>query len=359
MDEHLLRRNLDLLQSVAKAADINIICALKGFSMYHLFPMVQQYLNGATASSLHEALLIDESMGIKSHVYCPVIIPSEWEKLKTLASHITFNSLSELSRYQPSVSENVSVGIRVNTGYSEITTELYNPASPSSRLGIPVEKLGEKLPEGVEGLHMHLLCENDSYTFERVLKVFEEKCSHLIKQCKWVNFGGGHFITSPNYDVQHLIKVLKQFKAKYDVEVIMEPGSAVALNTGHLVATVLDIVENGPVPTAMLDISFSAHLQDTLEMPYKPSVFDEDENGSFEYRFGGTTCLAGDFKEGFKFSSPLAIGQRIIFKDMMHYTMVKTTTFNGINLPSIATWHEDGTLEVLKTFGYDDFKRRL
>jgi len=359
MDEFLLQQNLELLQSIAKETDIKIICALKGFSMYHLFPKVRKYLNGATASSLHEALLIQESMGVKSHVYCPVIIPSEWEELKDLASHITFNSLNELERYQSSLAEEVSVGIRVNTGYSEITTELYNPASPSSRLGIPTEKLKEKLPNGVEGLHIHLLCENDSYTFERVLKVFEDKCGHLFQQCKWVNFGGGHFITDPNYNTQHLIQILKRFKLKYNVDVIIEPGSAVALNTGFLVATVLDIVENGPIPTAMLDISFAAHLQDTLEMPYKPSVFNEDENGAYEYRFGGTTCLAGDFKEGFKFSSPLTIGQRIIFKDMMHYTMVKTTTFNGVNLPSIATWHDDGSLEVLKTFGYYDFKRRL
>jgi carboxynorspermidine decarboxylase len=206
---------------------------------------------------------------------------------------------------------------------------------------------------------MHLLCENDSFTFERVLKVFEEKCGHLLPQCQWVNFGGGHFITSPNYQPEHLIQVLKGFKSRHQIDVILEPGSAVALNTGYLFATVLDIVPNGPIPTAMLDISFSAHLQDTLEMPYKPAVFDEDENGLYEYRLGGTTCLAGDFKEGFKFNAPLEVGQRIIFKDMIHYTMVKTTTFNGVGLPSIAVWRENGNVEILKKFGYEDFKRRL
>jgi carboxynorspermidine decarboxylase len=359
MDEKLLRKNLAQLKKVAETADVHIICALKGFSLYHLFPMVKEYLNGATASSLHEAQLIEEYMGIPAHVYCPVVIPAEFQQLQKLASHITFNSLSELARYRNQVDRKVSIGLRVNTGYSEITTELYNPASPSSRLGIPIEQIGDKLPDGVEGLHMHLLCENDSYTFERVLKVFEEKCGQLLTQCKWVNFGGGHFITAPHYQPEHLIQVLKGFKSRYDIDVILEPGSAVALNTGYLVATVLDIVHNGPIPTAMLDISFSAHLQDTLEMPYKPAVFDEDESGLYEYRLGGTTCLAGDFKEGFRFNSPLEVGQRIIFKDMMHYTMVKTTTFNGVGLPSIAVWKEDGSVSILKKFGYEDFKRRL
>lgn len=360
MDTALLRKNLEILSYVQQAADAKIIAALKGFAFYRLFPLVKEYLAGATASSLHEAQLINNEMGAKAYTYCPAIVPKEWEQLKDISQHLTFNSLNEFEKYKSeALKAGASIGLRVNPEYSEIETDLYNPASPTSRLGIGADKFGEYLPDGVEGLHFHVLCENNSYTLEKVLQAFEAKFGHLIAQCKWVNMGGGHFITHKDYDVEHLISILKAFMSRYEVEVILEPGSAVGLNTGYLLTTVLDIVENGGKTTAILDTSFTCHMVDTLEMPYKPIILSEDENGQFAYSLGGLSCLAGDFIDGFRFNQPLEIGQQLIFTDMMHYTMVKTNTFNGINLPNIGIWHENGSFEMVKSFGYDDFKSRL
>lgn len=361
LEEDKLRNNLALLKRVQEEADIHIICALKGFSFHAVFPLVKQYLHGATASSLHEAKLVFDKMGVKAHTYCPVYVPSEFDEIQAISSHITFNSLSEYERYKTKMNTGISYGIRVNPGYSEIETDLYNPASPNSRLGIPRSLLGDMLPEGIEGIHFHALCENTSYTLERVLESFIALYHPLIQQAKWVNMGGGHMITRKDYEPDHLVKVLKAFREKYPnlEEVILEPGSAVGWQTGVLVSTVLDIVPNGDFPTAMLDVSFTCHMPDCLEMPYKPRILHTVDKSPYEYNMGGMSCLAGDCMGTWCFEQPLQVGDKIIFDDMIHYTMVKTTTFNGINLPDIGIWHSDDTYEQVQTYGYEDYKKRL
>lgn len=361
LEEEKLLNNLGLLKQVQAEAGIHIICALKGFSFHHVFPTVRKYLHGATASSLHEAKLVFEKMEVKAHTYCPVYIPTEFDEIQQISSHITFNSLSEYQRYKSKMLPSISYGIRVNPGYSEIQTELYNPASPNSRLGIPAGLLGDTLPEGIEGIHFHALCENTSYTLERVLESFVRLYHPLIKQAKWINMGGGHYITRQDYEPQHLIKILKAFKSDYPniEEIILEPGSAVGWKTGVLVSTILDIVPNGANPTAMLDVSFTCHMPDTLEMPYKPAIQGQVEKSPFEYNMGGMSCLAGDYIGTYCFEKELKVGDRIVFEDMIHYTMVKTTTFNGINLPNIGIWKTDGSFELIRSYGYEDYKNRL
>lgn len=361
LEEDKLLRNLSLLKYVQDEAGIHIICALKGFSFHAVFPTVKKYLHGATASSLHEAKLVYEKMHVKAHTYCPVYVPKEFEEIQQISSHITFNSLSQYEMYKDKMIAEVSYGIRVNPGYSEIETDLYNPASPDSRLGIPRDLLGDELPAGIEGIHFHALCENTSYTLERVLESFVKLYHPLIQQARWINMGGGHLITRKDYEPEHLIKILKELKAKYPniEEIILEPGSAVGWQTGVLVSTVLDIVPNGKYPTAMLDVSFTCHMPDCLEMPYKPAVLNTVENSEFEYNLGGMSCLAGDFMGTWCFEKALKIGDRIVFDDMIHYTMVKTTTFNGINLPDIGVLSKDGNYELLQSFGYEDYKKRL
>lgn len=361
LEEDKLIKNLTLLKQVQQDAGIDIICALKGFSFHKVFPLVKQYLHGATASSLHEALLVYEKMQVKAHTYCPVYVPNEFDEIQDISSHITFNSLSQYELYKHKMRKDISYGLRVNPGYSEIETDLYNPASPNSRLGIARNLLSDTLPDGIDGIHFHALCENTSYTLERVLKSFTNLYHSLIIQAKWVNFGGGHLITRKDYEPAHLIKILKEFKTKYPniEQVILEPGSAVGWQTGVLVSTVLDIVPNGNFPTAMLDVSFTCHMPDCLEMPYKPTVLEATENGKYEYNLGGMSCLAGDFMGTWKFDNELKIGDKIVFDDMIHYTMVKTTTFNGINLPNIGIWKLDNTFELVQSYGYEDYKKRL
>lgn len=361
LEEDKLLRNLSLLKHVQDEAGIHIICALKGFSFHAVFPTLKKYLHGATASSLHEAKLVYEKMHTKAHTYCPVYVPKEFDEIQQISSHITFNSLSQYALYKDKMLPDISYGLRVNPGYSEITHDLYNPASPNSRLGIPRNLLSDKLPDGIDGIHFHALCENTSHTLERVLEHFISLYHPLIQQARWINMGGGHLITREDYEPEHLIKVLKEFKAKYPnlQEIILEPGSAVGWQTGVLVSTVLDIVPNGDLPTAMLDVSFTCHMPDCLEMPYKPAVLNATENGAFEYNLGGMSCLAGDFIGTWKFENELKIGDRIIFNDMIHYTMVKTTTFNGINLPDIGVLNKEGRFELLQSFGYEDYKKRL
>jgi carboxynorspermidine decarboxylase len=276
---------------------------------------------------------------------------------------LTFNSLSQFERYKDKCkAKGVSMGIRVNPQYSEVTTELYNPCSPNSRLGVSSEHFGEKLPEGLDGIHFHALCENDSYTLEKTLEAFEERFGHLVKQAKWVNFGGGHLMTREGYDIQHLVKVLKAFKDRYpNVEVILEPGSAFAWRTGYLVSRVLDIIENNGVKTAMLDVSFTAHMPDCLEMPYRPRIWgaSDPQEGKPTYRIGGTSCLSGDYMFEYSFENPLQVGDRIVFDDMIHYTMVKTTMFNGVSHPCISMWTKNGEYKLIRRFEYEDYKRRL
>jgi carboxynorspermidine decarboxylase len=363
LEENLLISNLELLKRVQKGAGVEIICALKGFSFYHEFPLVKQYLAGATASSLHEARLAFEEMGVKPHVYSPAYLESEWVELSSYAGHITFNSLNQFHQYKErALAAGISCGLRINPEYAEVDTDMYNPCIAGSRLGIRRSDLGI-LPEGIEGLHSHTLCENDSYVLERTLAVIEEKFGDLLPSLKWLNLGGGHLITRTDYDVDHLIGLLKRFRSKYPhLQIILEPGSAVGWQTGFLKSTVLDIVESAGITVAILDVSFAAHMPDTLEMPYKPRIRganSEPEKGKPTYRFGGMTCLAGDFYGDYSFDIPLQIGDEIILEDMIHYTMVKTTTFNGVNLPSIGKLDKAENFQLFKSFGYESFKDRL
>jgi carboxynorspermidine decarboxylase len=363
LEEDKLIANLELIKKVKEAAGIHIILALKGFAMWSVFPLVRSYLDGGTASSLHEAMLIDEHMQSKAHTYCAAYVPEDFEQICSKSSHITFNSISEYERYRTAVLSRTDIlwGLRVNPGYSEVGTDLYNPCTPGSRLGIPADQLQGDLPSGISGLHFHALCENDSYTLERVLASFEERFAHLLPKLSWVNMGGGHLMTRAGYDTDHLVQLLKNFKEKWQVDIILEPGSAIAWQCGDLVSRVLDIIDNEGVQTAMLDISFTAHMPDTLEMPYKPGIegATDPQPGKPTYRMGGMSCLSGDFMSEYSFDNPLQVGDIIRFKDMIHYTMVKTTTFNGVRHPSIAIWSGDKQLRLIKAFSYEDFRGRL
>ncbi|TVQ17328.1 MAG: carboxynorspermidine decarboxylase [Bacteroidetes bacterium] len=368
LDESLLRINLEILNLVQKEADVEIICALKGYAMWSTFPMIKQYLSGATASSLHEARLIYEEMGTEAHTYCPVFFEEEMEQIMHYSSHLSFNSLSQFERYKEKVKgfhKPISMGLRINPEYSEVETDLYNPAIPGSRLGITRDQMPDVLPEGVEGLHFHVLCENDSFVLERTLAKVEEKFSSLIKQARWFNMGGGHHITRKDYDIQHLVKLLKDFRKRYPnlEKVILEPGEAVGWQTGYLVSTVQDIIDSKGIKVAMLDVSFSAHMPDCLEMPYKPKILGatDAQEGKPVYRMGGLTCLAGDYMGmgDYSFEKELKVGDQVVFDDMIHYTMVKTTYFNGVKHPSIGIWKEDGAFAPCRFFGYEDYKGKL
>ena len=370
LSETALETNLQLLDLVQKEAGVSIICALKGMSFWRSFPLIKSYLAGATASSLNEARLISEEMCCDAHTYAPVYLEEEFGQLLIYSSHLTFNSLTQWEKYKEGAlgsPKKVSFGLRVNPEYSEIETDLYNPALPGSRLGILAEDMPADLPEGIEGLHFHVLCENDSIALEHCLEAFEERFAHYIRQCKWVNFGGGHHITRADYDIPHLIQLLKDFKSRYPnlEEVILEPGEAVGWQTGVLTSTVEDIVVNKGIKIAMLNVSFACHMPDCLEMPYKPTVLGAHEptpEDKFVYRLGGCSCLAGDYigMGDFAFDEPLELGDRIVFDDMIHYTMVKTTFFNGVRHPSIGMIHKDGEFELLSEPGeYAAYKAKL
>ncbi len=367
LDEARFRNNLDLIARVQREAGVQIILAFKGFAMWSAFPIVSEYVHGATASSLHEARLCFEEMKTKAHTYAVAYLPREFGKIMGYSSHITFNSQAQYRRFRKKLEshpEKISPGIRVNPGWSPVGTALYNPASPGSRLGEAAENFKGKLPDGIEGLHFHTLCESTSFDLEKTLEHFENQFGQFLPGLQWVNFGGGHLMTKQGYDVEHLIRVLKAFKNRWPhLHVILEPGSAFAWDTGVLVSTVLDIVKNKGVKTAILDASFTAHMPDTLEMPYRPSVrgaSSEPAKGDKHlYRLGGVSCLSGDFMEEYAFEKPVKVGQKIVFEDMIHYTMVKTTTFNGVTHPSIAIWRMDGKLDVVRRFGYRDYRNRL
>ncbi len=371
LDEARLRANLELLAEVAERSGATILCALKGFALYASFPLVRQYLAGVTASSLAEALLGVEEFGKQVHAYCPAYIPADFDAIARIASHVAFNSISEYQRFRGRL-RGASPGLRINPEYAEVATDLYNPCIPGSRLGVTAANIAAhcgagKLPEGVEGLHFHTMCEQGSDTLARTLEHVEGKFGPLLDEARWLNMGGGHAITRAGYDVERLVELIHAVKARHPKleRIILEPGSAVGWQTGELVATVLDVVENGGVRTAMLDVSFSAHMPDTIEMPYRPAVLGardgraEPEAEGPRYQLGGQTCLAGDFMPDYVFERELEVGDRVVFADMIHYTMVKTTTFNGVRLPNIAIWREDGRLDLQKRFGYEDYKRRL
>ncbi|GAB3992646.1 carboxynorspermidine decarboxylase [Spirosoma daeguense] len=362
LEEAKLRRNLRLIDSVQQAAGVTIILALKGFSMYSAFPIVREYLRGATASSLNEIKLVNDYMGVKAHTYLPAYRDDEFDEIVERSSHLTFNSWNQWERFKDRAVSKVSCGIRVNPQYSEVATDMYNPCVPGSRLGATRDKLPDTLPEGLEGIHFHTLCENDSFTLERTLSALETRFASLLHQAKWVNFGGGHLMTREGYDTDHLIQLLTTFREKYNVDVILEPGSAIAWQTGVLVSSVLDVLDSQGIQVAILDTSFAAHMPDTLEMPYKPRIlgsYHEPVADKPTYRLGGMTCLAGDFMGDYSFDKPLKVGDKIVFDDMIHYTMVKTTTFNGVNLPAIGIWQENESFRLVRAYDYESFKDRL
>lgn len=363
LEEAKLLKNLALLDHVQQQAGVTIILALKGFSMFSAFPIIRPYLKGTTASSLFEAMLARETFGGELHLYMPVYPQAEFEELIAGVSHITFNSLGQWQQFQAAtLAAGVSPGLRINPEYSPVTTDLYNPTSVYSRLGIRADTLADQLPQGIAGLHCHNLCESDSFALEKTLVQIEAKFGAFLPQIQWLNLGGGHLITKAGYDVEHGIQVLLRFKQRHPhLKIYLEPGSAVAWETGPLRATVMDLIPT-PGPTiAMLDVSFTAHMPDCLEMPYKPQIWGahEPEPGELAYRMGGTTCLAGDVMGDYAFERPLQVGDPIVFHDMMHYTMVKTSMFNGVPHPAIGIVRPDGQFELVRQFGYEDYKRRL
>ncbi|MFH0843055.1 MAG: carboxynorspermidine decarboxylase [Bacteroidota bacterium] len=364
IDEERFRKNLSLIKHVADESGAEIILAFKGFAMWGVFDILKEYVSGAAASSPDEARLCYEEIGSPAHTYSPVYSEEEFGRILRYSSHITFNSLAQHTKFSGVLKKSrkkISAGLRINPEFSEISHGLYNPCSPGSRLGITAGDLERGLPPGIEGFHFHVLFESDSFALEKVLKVVEEKFGRFFPDLEWINMGGGHLITGKNYDTGHLIKVIRDFRKRTGLHVILEPGSAFAWETGELVATVEDIVENQGIKTAILDVSFTAHMPDCLEMPYKPRILNGTDPipGKPTYRFGGNSCLSGDFMGDWSFDKKLKPGDRIIFFDMIHYTMVKTTTFNGVHHPSIGIWTRDSEFKLVREFGYKDYKGRL
>jgi carboxynorspermidine decarboxylase len=365
MEERLLRDNLSLIRRVKEEAGVNIILAFKAFALWKAFPIVREYIPFSTASSRYEAQLAYEEMGSLAHTYSPAYTEEDFPVILSYSSHITFNSLSQFERFYPLVrasGREVSCGLRINPEYSEVETELYNPCAPGSRMGVTAALLGERLPEGIEGLHFHTLCESSSYELEKTLAEVERRFHRYLPTIKWLNMGGGHLMTRKGYDTAHLVGLLRSFKAKYpQLELILEPGSAFAWQTGFLLTTVVDIVENQGIRTAIIDASFTCHMPDCLEMPYKPVVRGATDAiaGKPTYRIGGNSCLSGDYMGEWSFDQPLKVGDKLIFEDMIHYTLVKTNMFNGIPHPSIALWSLDYKLITYRTFTYEDYKQRM
>jgi carboxynorspermidine decarboxylase len=364
VDRQLLSRNLAVLDRVQQEAGCKILLALKGFAMWSLFSQIRQTLVGASASSLNEARLAAEEFGGETHVYAPAYRDEEFSEILRYADHLVFNSFSQWQRFQNAVrgaDRAISCGIRVNPGYAEVDVAIYNPCAPGSRLGVPASQFAEVAWDGIEGLHFHALCEQGADVLARVLAHVEARFGYAIHGMRWVNFGGGHHITRPGYDVDLLIREIVRFREKYGVQVYLEPGEAIALNTGVLVASVLDIVHN-EMDIAILDTSAAAHMPDVLEMPYRPEVQGAGRAGQFphSYRLAGLTCLAGDVIGDYSFPEPLAIGQKLVFLDMAHYTMVKNTAFNGVPLPGIAIIDFGGSeFTLVRQFGYEDYRNRL
>jgi carboxynorspermidine decarboxylase len=362
VDERLLRKNLETLDYVQESTGCKILLALKGFSMYSVFPIVGEYLAGITSSSLYEARLGYEEMGKEVHIYSPAYRDEEFDEIMSYCEHIVFNSAEQYKRFKDKVKnadKSIECGLRVNPEYSEIETTIYDPCAIYSRLGTTEDQFSAEDLEGIDGLHFHAMCEQNSDTLERVMEVVEEKFGQYFHQMKWINFGGGHHVTRADYDVERLIHIINRIKNKYDVQVYLEPGEAIALNTGFLVTKVLDILHNG-MDIAITDASAACHMPDVIEMPYRPMIIGSGlpDEKKYTYRLGGTTCLSGDIIGDYSFDEPLKIGDALIFTDMAHYTMVKNNMFNGVNLPSIALINDQG-VRVIKEFVYEDYKRRL
>ena len=375
--EEKLRRNLDLITRVSRESGAKIIMAFKANALWRTFPIFREYGICSTASSVNEMLLANDELHCKAHTYCPAYTDDTIKQYIAGSSHITFNSIDQFVRFKPlidkhntlSPDERISCGLRINPMCSVIETDIYNPCCPGSRFGILSENLTQ-LPDGIEGFHFHALCESTSYDLALVLNAMEEQFGQWLPQLKWVNMGGGHLMTRKDYDVEHLIGLLKGLRKRYPwLKVILEPGSAFAWQTGPLVASVVDVVENSGVKTAILDVSFTCHMPDCLEMPYHPEVrgavtiesesLDDARKGEHIYRLGGNSCLSGDFMGLWQFDHELQVGERIIFEDMIHYTTVKTNMFNGISHPSIGMLCADGTFKLLRTFTYQDYRDRM
>ncbi len=373
IEERKLRRNLKLIKSIAVEADVEFILAFKAFALWKTFPIFKEYVSSTTASSLYEARLAYEEFGCKAHTYSPAYTDYEIEEIGRYSDYLTFNSFSQYRHCREkakAANGSLSFGVRINPEYSEIETELYNPCAQGSRFGILAKDLPERLPNDIEGFHFHCHCESGSDVLSRTLAHVEGKFSKWFSQIKWINFGGGHLVTRKDYDIHLLLNILKEFHKRYPhLKVILEPGSAFGWQTGSLVSQVVDIVENNGIKTAILNVSFTCHMPDCLEMPYMPTVrgaetltgeiSQETMRESNVYRLGGNSCLAGDYMGMWRFPDELKVGSTVIFEDMLHYTTVKTNMFNGISHPSMAMLHEDGTFEILRTFTYDDYKGRM
>jgi carboxynorspermidine decarboxylase len=364
IDEERFRKNLSLIRHVSDRSGAEIILAFKGFAMWGVFPILREYISGAAASSVDEARLCFDEIGSPAHSYSPVYKEEDFQSILRYSSHVTFNSIAQYRKYSSELhkySENVSPGLRINPEFSEVSHGIYNPCSPGSRLGVIADDLKDGLPDGIEGLHFHVLFESDSYALEKVLKIVEVKFGRFFPLLRWFNMGGGHLITRKGYDTDHLIGIVKRFRERSGLHIILEPGSAFAWETGELVATVEDVVENSGIRTAILDVSFTAHMPDCLEMPYKPKIAGATDPvpGKPVYRLGGNSCLSGDVMGDWAFDRELKVGDRLIFQDMIHYTMVKTTTFNGVHHPSIGIWTKEGHFRLIREFGYEDYKNRL
>ena len=368
--EEKLRRNLELISRVKQEAGVNIIMAFKANALWKTFPIIKEYVTDSTASSLNEMHLGNEELGGNVHSYCPAYTPETINEYLNGSSHITFNSVNQFNRFKADLdkhnatpgNKHVSPGLRVNPLCSVIETDIYNPALPGSRFGVTAEQLGDTLPEGIEGLHFHSLCESSSYDLQRVLEAFEQQFGKFLPQVKWVNMGGGHLMTREGYDVQHLIGLLHDFKSRYPwLNMILEPGSAFTWRTGDLITSVVDVVDNQGVKTAIIDASFACHMPDCLEMPYKPAIAESVETDPSlpTYRLGGNSCLSGDYVGDWSFEKPLATGDRLTLEDMNHYTTVKTTMFNGIQHPSIVLCDKEGDCRYLRRFDYSDYKSRM
>ena len=361
--EERLRANLELISEVSRRSGADIIMAFKANALWRTFDIVRQYCRNCTASSVNELRLGAECLGGEIHSYTPAYTPENIDTFLALSSHITFNSLSQYERFRPKVAASgASAGLRVNPKCSVIETEIYNPALPGSRFGVSAEALADGLPEGIEGLHFHALCEGSADDLRLVLEAFESQFGHLLDKVKWVNMGGGHLMTREGYDTDALVATLLSFRERHPgVEVILEPGSAFTWRTGDLITSVVDVVENQGIRTAIIDASFACHMPDCLEMPYKPTISESVESapGLPQYRIGGNSCLSGDFMADWTFAGPLLPGQRLTFEDMNHYTTVKTTMFNGLQHPDIALCRADGSIEYLRKFTFDDYKSRM
>ena len=369
--EEKLRRNLSLISSVSERAGVKIIMAFKANALWKTFGIISEYCSSSTASSLNEMRLSLEFLGNDVHSYCPVYTEDTIDEFIEGSSHIVFNSVAQYEKFKPRVDaynathpaeKRVSCGLRVNPESSVIDTDIYNPCMPGSRFGVTADVLDGRLPEGLEGLHFHCLCESTSYDLETVLNAMEEKFGDLLGQVRWLNMGGGHLMTRKDYDTEHLIKLLQGLKARYPhLRIILEPGSAFTWQTGVLTSEVVDIVESRGIKTAILNVSFTCHMPDCLEMPYQPAVRGAEmgNEGKYIYRLGGNSCLSGDYMGLWSFDHELQIGERIVFEDMIHYTMVKTNMFNGIHHPAIAIWTKEGKAEIYKQFSYEDYRDRM